>query len=204
MFFSPLVFASNVPRPHEMLGETAGRDKEAQTEISLCIPEEKRTGCSVCKRDKRKRPKIRNIPGCFSLRLTNTTPSSQKSHILTQWLSFCDKGISGPTLIRHWLICLKLNSALLQIGTRQSHRGAHCCRGVWSPLFPPVTLLVRAHSYRGYWQLPNTCANTPSAEWRSRNESISPLERWRSWLLSSSNETSKHFRWEEASKCRLV
>lgn len=40
MFFSPLVFASNVPRPHEMLGETAGWDKEAQTEISLCIPEE--------------------------------------------------------------------------------------------------------------------------------------------------------------------
>lgn len=33
MFFSPLVFASNVPRPHEMLGE-------AQTEIWLRIPEE--------------------------------------------------------------------------------------------------------------------------------------------------------------------
>lgn len=40
MFFNPLVFAGNVPRPHEVLGETAGRDKEAQTEISFCIPEE--------------------------------------------------------------------------------------------------------------------------------------------------------------------
>lgn len=36
-----------------------------------------------------------DIPGCFSLRLINTTPSSQKSLILTQWLSFCDKGISA-------------------------------------------------------------------------------------------------------------
>lgn len=36
-----------------------------------------------------------DIPGRLSLRLTNTTPSSQKHPILTQWLSFCDKGISA-------------------------------------------------------------------------------------------------------------
>lgn len=134
--------------------------------------------------EQKKKTKNMDIPGCVSLRSTNTTPSSQRSLFSTQWLSFCDKGISakyptlkiqraafynrrllerksvaaagGPqypagvtgfvTLIRHWLICLKLNSAQLQIVTRHSDRGTRCCRGVWSPLLPPV----RAHGYRGY------------------------------------------------------
>lgn len=198
----------------------------------------------------------------FLSRLINTTPSTQKSLILTQWLSFCDKAISakypalkihraefynrrllerksgaaahGPqypagrvpvllfvrvnvisgfyifrsmcapycalTPARHqgagcssraadiefvYIIYIALHNVLrTQPGggggwgdvpdpdpplvnlhkIEQSHRGARCCRGVRRPLLPPATLLVRAHSYRGYRQLPNTGADTTSAE----------------------------------------
>lgn len=43
--------------------------------------------------EQKKKTKNVDIPGCVSLRLINTTPSSQKSLFSTQWLSFCDKGI---------------------------------------------------------------------------------------------------------------
>lgn len=50
------------------------------------------------KQSQEKKTKNMDIPGCFSLHLINTTP--QKSLILTQWLSFCDKGISALKIQR--------------------------------------------------------------------------------------------------------